>query len=212
MQERITILSKENPNVILRAYPGHFIAPNAHSNYYLDMTAIKTRTHESYAAAKELAKQINPTTVVDTIVCMDGCSVIGAYLSEELTKSGIISVNSYRAINVVSPESASTGQLVFRDNIKPMINGKNVLLLVATAATGQTLARSAEALKYYGANIVSICTIFSVANTCFGLPVHSLFTSKDIPDYKIYAPDNCAMCKNKQPVDAFTNAFGYSKI
>ena len=75
MQERIMITMKENPDVILRAYPGHFITPNAHSNYYLDMTAIKSRTHEARAAAIEFAKKIPPTTVVDTIVCMEGTQV-----------------------------------------------------------------------------------------------------------------------------------------
>ena len=212
MQERIIITLKENPNVILRAFPGHFITPNSHSNYYLDMTAIKTRTHESQAAAKELVKKIDPTAIVDTILCMDGCEVIGAYLAEELTKAGILSVNSYKAINVVAPESAHTGQLVFRDNIQPMINKKNILLLVPTIATGQTMAKTAQAIKYYGAHVTSICSIFSVANTCFGKPIHSLFTIKDLPDYKLYNPENCAMCKANEPVDALANAFGYSHI
>lgn len=212
MQEKINITLTENPNVILRAIPGHFITPNAHSNYYLEMTAIKSRTHEAMAAAKEFAKKVDPTAVVDTILCMDGCEVIGAYLADELTKAGIISVNSYKSINVVTPEAASSGQLVFRDNIQPMIKGKHILLLVATAATGQTISRAAEALQYYGANINGICTIFSVANSSFGIPIKSLFTIKDIPDYKLYSPDTCAMCKNKQPIDAFANAFGYSYI
>lgn len=212
MQERILITLKENPDVILRAIPGHFITPNAHSNYYLDMTAIKSRTHESRAAAQELAKKIDPTTVVDTIVCMEGCEVIGAYLAEELTKAGILSVNSYKAINVITTEMGSSGQYVFRDNIQPMLEGKNVILLVATAATGQTLAKAAEAIKYYGAKVKGICSIFSVGNTCFGKPIHSLFTVKDLPDYKIYPSSECPMCKNKQAVDAFANAFGYSKL
>ena len=212
MQERILITLKENPDVILRAFPGHFITPNTHTNYYLDMTAIKTRTHESHAVARELVKKIDPTAIVDTILCMDGCEVIGAYLAEELTKAGIISVNSYKAINVVTPESTYTGQLLFRDNIQPMISKKNILLLVPTIATGQTISKTAQAIKYYGAHVTSICSIFSVANACFGRPIHSLFTIKDLPDYKLYNPENCALCKDNQPVDAFANAFGYSHI
>ena len=58
MQERLLITMKENPDVLLRAIPGHFITPTAHSNYYLDMTAIKSRTHEARAAALELSKKI----------------------------------------------------------------------------------------------------------------------------------------------------------
>ena len=212
MQERLLITLKENPDVILRAIPGHFITPNAHSNYYLDMTAIKSRTHESRAAALELAKKIPPTTVVDTIVCMEGTQVIGAYLAEELTKNGVLNVNSYKAINVISTELSAAGQYIVRDNLKPMFEGKNVILLVATAATGQTLAKTAEAIKYYGAKVRGICSVFSVGNTCFGKPIYSLFSVKDLPDYRNFSASECPMCKNGQPVDAIANPFGYSKL
>ena len=85
MQDMIKIQLKENSNVVLKAIPGHFITPNSHVNYYLDMTTIKSRLSEASAAAKELSRKINPETIVDTIVCMDGCEIIGAYLAEELT-------------------------------------------------------------------------------------------------------------------------------
>ena len=212
MQERILITMKENPNVILRAIPGHFITPHAHSNYYLDMTAIKSRTHESRAAAIEFAKKIPPTTVVDTIVCMEGTQVIGAYLADELTKSGFVNVNVYKAINVITTELSSSGQYIVRDNLKPMFEGKSVIILVATAATGQTIAKVAEAIKYYGAKVRGICSVFSVGNTCFGKPIYSLFSVKDLPDYRNTAADECPMCKNGQAVDALANPFGYSKL
>ena len=212
MQERIMVTMKENPDVILRAYPGHFITPNAHSNYYLDMTAIKSRTHEARAAAIEFAKKIPPTTVVDTIVCMEGTQVIGAYLADELTKSGFVNVNVYKAINVITTELSSTGQYIVRDNLKPMFEGKNVIILVATAATGQTIAKVAEAIKYYGAKVRGICSVFSVANTCFGKPIYSLFSVKDLPDYRNTSAEECPMCKNGQAVDAIANPFGYSKL
>ena len=153
MQKITTITLKENPNVILRAIPGHFITPHAHANYYLEMTEIKSRTQEARAAALELSKKVNPTTIIDTIVCMEGTEVIGAYLAEELTKNDMLSVNTYKSINIVTPEMGASGQYVFRDNVLPMIDGQNTILLVATAATGQTLAKTAEALKYYGANL-----------------------------------------------------------
>lgn len=212
MQERLMITMKENPDVLLRAFPGHFITPNAHSNYYLDMTAIKSRTHESRAAAIEFAKKIPPTTIVDTIVCMEGTQVIGAYLADELTKSGFTNVNSYKAINVITTELSSSGQYIVRDNLKPMFEGKNVIILVATAATGQTIAKTAEAIKYYGAKVRGICSVFSVGTTCFGKPIYSLFSAKDLPDYRTYPADECPMCKNGQAVDALANPFGYSKL
>ena len=72
MQDMVKIRLKENNNVVLKAIPGHFVTPNSHVNYYLDMTTIKSRLSEASAAASELAKKISPETIVDTIVCMDG--------------------------------------------------------------------------------------------------------------------------------------------
>lgn len=210
MQEMIKIPLKENPNVILKAIPGHFVTPNSHVNFYLDMTTIKSRLSEASAAAEELSKQIDPSTIVDTIVCMDGCEIIGAYLAEELTKAGIISINYHKTIYITTPEVASTGQFLFRDNIQPMIKGKNVLLLMASATTGQTIIKATQALTYYGAKISGISSVFSAANSSMGIPIKSLFTIKDIPEYKAYDPDGCSMCRDKKSIDAFANAFGYS--
>ena len=212
MQEMIKIPLKGNPNVVLKAIPGHFITPNSHVNYYLDMTTIKSRLSEASAAAKEISRMIEASTIVDTIVCMDGCEVIGAYLAEELTKAGIISINYHKTIYITTPEVASTGQFLFRDNIQPMIKGKNVLLLMASATTGQTIIKATQALSYYGANISGISAVFSAANSSMGIPIKSLFTIKDIPDYKAYAPEGCSMCRDKKAIDAFANAFGYSSI
>ena len=212
MQEMIKIPLKENPNVVLKAIPGHFITPNSHVNYYLDMTTIKSRLSEASAVAQELSRQIEPTTIVDTIVCMDGCEIIGAYLAEELTKAGVLSINFHKTIYIVTPETASTGQMVFRDNIQPMIKGKNILLLMASATTGQTIIKATQALRYYGANISGISAVFSAANSSMGIPIKSLFTIKNIPDYKAYAPEGCSLCRDKKQIDAFANAFGYSSL
>ena len=212
MQNMIKIFLDSNPNVVLKAIPGHFITPNSHVNYYLDMTTIKSRLSEASAAAQELSKRISPSTVVDTILCMDGCEIIGAYLAEELTKAGFISINSHKTIYITTPEVTHAGQLLFRDNIQPMIKEKNVLLLLASATTGQSVIKAIEALKYYGANISGISAIFSTANSSMGIPINSLFTTKNLPDYKAYAPEGCSMCKDKKQIDAFANAFGYSHL
>ena len=212
MQDMMKVSLKGNDKVVLKAIPGHFITPNSHVNYYLDMTTIKSRLSEASAAAEELSKRINPDTIVDTIVCMDGCEIIGAYLAEDLTKAGVISINYHKTIYITTPEVASTGQMVFRDNIQPMIKGKNILLLMASATTGQTLAKAIQALNYYGANISGISAIFSAANSSMGIEIKSLFTIKDLPDYKAYAPEGCSMCKDKKTIDAFANAYGYSSL
>ncbi len=212
MQDIIKIESKHHPKVALRVMPGHFATPNSHVNYYLDMTALKARQSEASAAAAELSKQIAATTVVDTIVCVDGCEIVGSYLAEELTRAGIYSMNSHKTMYIITPEYGTSGQMVFRENLKPMVKGKNVLLLLASVTTGQTIVRAVRALGYYGATISGISAIFSAANSVMGIPINSLFTIADVPDYRTYDPEGCPMCKEKKAIDAFANAFGYSLI
>lgn len=212
MQDMIKITSKQHPNVTLKAIPGHFVTPNSHVNYYLDMTTLKSRLSEASAAAKELSTQIAVTTIVDTIVCIDGCEIIGAFLADELTKAGIYSMNAHKTIYIITPEVVNTGQLVFRENFLPMIKGKNVLLLLASATTGQTIVKATQTLRYYGAAISGISAVFSVANSMMGIPIHALFTIADIPEYKAYDSEGCSLCRQGRPIEAFANAFGYSRI
>lgn len=208
----LSIRSKGHQDVILRAIPGHFVTPNSHVNYFLDMTTLKCRLSEASAVAKALSEQISATTVVDTIVCIDGCEIIGALLAEELTRAGIYSMNSHNTIYIVTPEYVHSGQLVVRENMIPMIRDKNILLLLASATTGQTIVKAVHALKYYGAKFSGVSAIFSAANSVAGLQIHSLFSTADIPDYRTYSPEDCSMCKANKPIDAFANAYGYSKI
>ena len=76
--------SKAGNNIILRAIPGHFATSHSHINYYVDMTGLKTRRSEAAAVGKAFVQRLPIETVVDTIVCLDGCEVIGAYMAEEL--------------------------------------------------------------------------------------------------------------------------------
>lgn len=212
MQDVIKIESKVHPNVVLRVIPGHFATPNSHVNYYLDMTALKARQSEASAVASELSKQISATTVIDTIVCMDGCEIVGAFLAEDLTKAGIYSMNAHKTMYIITPEFGTSGQMLFRENLKPMVRGKNVLLLMASVTTGQTIVQALRALRYYGATVNGISAIFSAASSIAGMTINSLFTMADIPDYRKYEPENCSMCKAKKKIDAFANAYGYSLI
>ncbi|MCI9650854.1 phosphoribosyltransferase [uncultured Acetatifactor sp.] len=212
MQEVIKIYSKAHPNIQLKAIPGHFVTPNSHVNYFLDMTTLKARLSEASMVARELGRQVMISTVVDTIVCIDGCEIIGAFLAEELTRAGIYSRNAHKTIYIITPEYSTSGQMMFRDNYLPMVKDKNVLLLLASATTGKTVSKAIQTLTYYGASISGISAVFSAANSIVGIPVNSLFTTADIPDYTTYSSEKCTMCKEKKPIDAFANAFGYSKI
>lgn len=208
----IRIPSALNSNVVLRIIPGHFATTHSHINYYVDMTFLKARKSEAEGAAKILAANYNNTTYIDTIVCMDGCEIIGAYLADELTRNGIMSINSHKTMYVVSPEVHTGGQLIFRDNMQKMIRDKHVLLVLATASTGITVKRAVECINYYGGIIEGAAALFSATDEVEGIKITSLFTSEDIPGYQTYHFTDCPMCKAKAKIDAIVNSYGYSKV
>ena len=204
--------SKLDPNVVLKVYEGHFATVHSHITKYFDFSTIKARRSEAMAAANILADKYVNTTIVDTILCMEGTEVIGAYLADKLTRNGIMSMNAHKTIYVVSPELGTGGQIVFRDNNEFMIKGKNVLLLVASASTGGTIFQSAECIEYYGGTIAGISAIFSATPKVGKHDINSIFTADDVPGYGSYKMKDCPYCKNKQKLDAIVNAYGYSKI
>lgn len=212
MQESRKILSRKASNVELRVIPGHFVTQNSHINYFVDMTTMKTRLSEAKATAEALSLDIMTSTVVDSIVCMDGTEVIGAFLADELTKAGVLSMNQHKTIYVVTPEYDMTGQMIFRENLQIMVRGKHVLILLASATTGRTILRAIDCIHYYGGEVSGISAIFSAANRIGGMDIHALFTPAELPDYRTYTADKCEMCRRGEAVDAMANGFGYSRL
>jgi len=205
------INSKTYSSISLRVIPGHFATSNSHVNYYIDMSLLKARQNEANAIAKAISSQYCYTTIVDTIVCMDGCDVIGAYLANDLTNSGIISMNAHQTIYITAPEF-SNGDLLFRENLQPMIKGKHVLLLLASATTGKTVSGAVDAIRYYGGIVVGVSAIFSAASKVYDLPINALFTTADIPDYQTFDTCFCRLCNEGKPIDAIVNGFGYARL
>ncbi len=208
----IKIASKQNSRITIRIIPGHFATNHSHINYYIDMTSLKHRVGMASSAARELSNEYTNTTMIETIVCMDGCEVIGGFLADELRRNGIQSLNEGREINVITPEYNGTGQMIFRDNIQPMVWGKKVLLLLASATTGKTINRALECIRYYNGEVVGIAALFSAIQERNGIPINMLFTPDDLPDYSTFPADQCPQCKKNQKIDAIVNSFGYSKI
>lgn len=206
------IPAKCNKNIQLKAIRGHFATNHSHINYYLDMTPIKYRHKEAQLVAKEMVKKYSNSKAIDTIVCLDGCEVIGAYLAEELTSAGIMSLNSYEAVNVVTPEFSSTGQMIFRDNIEPMIVDKHIILLLASATTGKTIQQSLDGIRYYGGIVEGVSALFSAVSEIEGIEVDTIYTNESVGDYETYRPGDCPFCNAQRKLDAIVNSFGYSKI
>ena len=209
----VKFYAKDDNTITLNATPGHFATSSSHINFYIDVTRLKVRANEAREAARSIKnKMLHHVTTVDTIVCMDGTEVLGAYLAEELEKGHFATNNKHETVYIVSPEVNSINQLLFRENVRPAIEGKNVLLLLATMTTGETVRRSLECIEYYGGNIVGVSSIFGTMTKVGNTEVFPLFTTDDLPGYQTYAPHECPYCKKGIPIEAMVNGFGYSKL
>ncbi len=200
-------------NLFLRVAKGHFATNDRHSNYYIDVVAQKSRLSEAQAVAEELRSYFYHNAIVDTILCIDGTEVIGTCLAEQITKADFVSVNAHKSVYVVTPETTYSSQLLFRDNIVPMIRGKNIMVLAVSYSSGKTVKAAIDAVKYYGGSVAGVCAIFStVEKTIDDIPVYSCFDPQFLGDYYNYSAHDCPMCKNGQPIDALINCHGYSLL
>ena len=194
----------------LRVARGHFATNHSHINYYIDITYQKTRLSEAKDSAYQLVSTFINDTPVDTIVCMDGTAVLGACVAEELGKSGFNTINAHQTIYVVEPEYGPHSQMIFRDNIQPMIRGKHVLVLMASCTTGFTAKKGIQTIGYYGGKVVGVAALYSMVKEVCGQEVHSVFNMDDLPDYASYDYLECPYCKAGQKIDALVNSHGYS--
>ncbi|MCM1227292.1 MAG: orotate phosphoribosyltransferase [Clostridium sp.] len=206
------IASSVNKRIKIGVIPGHFATNHSHVNYYVDLTGVKTHHRAARETAAELAKAYISNTYVDTIICLEGTEMIGAFLARELSRQGHASINSGKDISVITPETNANSQLIFRDNLQKEIFGKQIILLISSASTGKTISRSVACLQYYNGKLAGISSIFSAIEEYNGIKINTVFTSDDIPNYESVAFEKCEMCKSNQKIDAIINSYGYSKI
>ena len=199
MRERLTDLrSTRNPKARIKILEGHFATVNSHINTYIDMSTVKCRHNNGRETARVLADHFQNNTMIDTIVCLDGTELIGAFMAEFLTDTGIMSINSGKNISIITPDVNAYGQLVFMDSTLRMIKNMQVLVLAASVTTGQTITKAAEAVSYYGGTVRGVAAIFSnVEQTEEGMEIFSIFQKEDLPDYQAYLPAECPMCRKK---------------
>ncbi len=205
-------MGTKHKDLFLRIHKGHFATGRSHTNYYIDITTQKTRLSEAKAVAKALRAYYDMSTIVDSILCLDGTEVIGTCLAEALTEANFVNVNAHQTIYVVTPENTTGNQIIFRDNIVPMIKGKHVLVLAASVVTGYTAKAAVEAINYYGGKAVGIGSIFATTHEIDGIKVSSVFDPRDLPDYACHSSSDCPHCKKGEKLDALVNSFGFSKL
>lgn len=213
MDERLEDLrSSKNSKARIKVLSGHFATINSHLNTYIDMSTVKTRHNNARETASVLANEYVGATLVNTIVCLDETEVIGTFMAEHLADGSNLSLSAGNNISVVTPEFDSSGQILFRDNKQRMIENQQVLILAASVTTGKTINRAIESVLYYGGTVCGMCAIFSAVTRIAGMDVKTIFTSKDVPNYRAYEPHECPLCKEGKKVEAIVNSYGYSKL
>jgi len=206
-------INANGENLFLRVAKGHFATGHSHTNYYIDVTTQKTRFSEAKAIADELVSEYKHSTIVDTVLCLDGTEVIGTCIANALTRDDFANMNAHQTVYVVRTENIASSQIIFRDNTLPMITEKRVLILAASVTTGNTVKTALDAVKYYGGVVAGVASIFSMMDTIEGVEVKSVFSpSKDLPDFASYDSHNCPLCKQGNRIDALVNSYGYSKL
>ncbi len=208
----ITHLRDGAHSIPLRIARGHFATSNCHVNCYIDMTYTKHRLEEAKEAAKELAENLDKTSPIDSILCLEGTEVIATFLAQELIAKGIGITNEHKTIYVVTPELDSGHQLIFRSNIAHLIRNRHVLILAATIATGAMVVDAVNAVKYYGGIPERICAVFSVGKKCAGIPITSVFGAEFLVDYMCAPPADCPLCRQGVKLDAMVNSYGISSF
>ncbi len=197
-------------NLFLRVTKGHFMKTNGHMNYYIDVTMQKSRLSEARAVAEELVSYYNSNTVIDTILCLDEMQVIATCMAEQLTAAGYMNLNAHQTIYILTPEKVSEGRFIFREGSASMINGKNVLILTSSVATGRTTSVAMDAIKYYGGTVAGLASIYSAVDECGGIPVRSVFDANDLDGYYCVPAHECPLCREGQMVDGVVNSYGFS--
>lgn len=208
----IYTIATKRKNLHLRVQRGHFATSHSHINYFIDVTMQKSRLSEAKAVAQELLSYYQSTTIIDTILCLDGMQVVGTCLADALTSNNFMNLNSHKTIYVVTPEHTAGSQIIFRDSIAPAITGKNVLILAASIVTGYTAKSAIEAITYYGGRVAGISGIFATQDKYMGYDVVSAFNPNDLPEYGSFASHECPMCQRGHRLEGLVNSFGFSKL
>lgn len=206
-----TITSPRDEKVFIHAMSGHFISSSFHMNYYVGTSDIKHNHDVAVDAAMLMANFYNERGIeADTVLCLYETQALGAYLAHELSRPTMLNPNPDNSMYVIGPEYDPQGNIIFRDNLRKLVSGKRVILLISCITSGKTVERAIESVQYYGGIVVGITAIFSATKSINGIEVNAIFSDEDLPGYAAYPPSECPHCRAGEKVDAIANGYGYS--
>lgn len=208
-----TITSPRDEKVFIHAMPGHFISSSNHLNFYIGTSDIKHNHDVSVDAAMLMSSYyVERGIEADTVLCLYETQALGAYLAHELARPNMLNPNPDNTIYTIGPEYDAQGNIIFRDNLRKLITGRKVIILISCITSGKTVQRAMESVSYYGGTVVGITSIFSATKSINGVEVNTIFTADDVPGYQSYPSHDCPLCRGSMPVDAIANGYGYSLL
>ena len=180
-----TITSGRNEHVFIHAMPGHFVSSSSHLNFYIGTSDIKHNHDVSVDAAMMLASYYHERGIeVDTVLCLYETQALGAYLAHELQRANMLNPNPDSTVYVLGPEYDAQGNIIFRDNLRKLIDGKRVLLLISCITSGKTIERAMESVNYYGGEAVGISAVFSAIDEVDGVSVNRFLLKTTFRDMR----------------------------
>ena len=177
------------------------------------MNRVKTKTSRfgmEYMAG--MSSNLATAAPIDTIICMDGCEALGAYVADKLSGYGVSTNNEFGTYNIITPDFDDSGAMIVTDDIQKMLKGKNILILLATAMQGKTLGRVLSTVTEFGGRIIGISVIFAMVDNLDGYPVNAVFSKEDLPDFTLDEDKNCDLCAKKVPIDGIITRYGLRKV
>ncbi len=83
--------------------------------------------------AQELSNRLQNRFQIDSILCMDDTSAVGACLARKLTQHGGRSLSEGDDMYIIKGELDGKGNLIFRDNARFMLEGLPVISIFDTS-------------------------------------------------------------------------------
>ena len=76
----------------------------------------------------------------------------------------------------------------------------------------QAVVKDGSRIQYYGGILQGVSAIFSAVKEVNGIPINSVYTKEDLPDYESFDYRNCPYCRQSMKLDALVNSYGYMQL
>ncbi|MCI0597766.1 phosphoribosyltransferase [Candidatus Parcubacteria bacterium] len=175
---------------------GHFVGTSGeHMSVYVNKDALLTHPQET-SRMGELFATMSKDLPIDVVVS----PAMGAIILGHWTAYHLLRITGRPVLSVYTEKDKNENQMFKRDYDK-IVEGKNVLLIEDTTATGLSVRRSLKSIVEAGGNVLRACVMVNrdtknITSEAVGAPLSWL---AEIPA-ETYPEDDCPLCKAHIPI------------